>query len=121
MYKLQSWWSNHYERPLKDPVLQSYTLEELLYEYHDKVERRKAEEEHTEKEADRIEEGGIQANLDWAELEERKELEALKQKEAEEAQRAAEEQMELERQMEIARNTMGSDFGDDIDTDFGDS
>lgn len=66
-----------------------------------------------------MEEGRIQENLDWAEEEERKELEALKQKEADEAQRQAEEQMEIERQMEVAKNTIGKDFGDDIDTDFG--
>ncbi len=120
LHKLQSWWSNHYDRPLKDPVLQSYTLEELLYEYHDKVERRKAEEDISEKDADRMEEGRIQDNLDWAEEEERKELEALKQSEADEAQRKAEEQIEIERQIEIAKDTKGGDFGDDIDTDFRD-
>ena len=120
LHKLQSWWSNHYDRPLKDPVLQSYTLEELLYEYQDKVERRKAEEDISEKDADRMEEGRIQDNLDWAEEEERKELEALKQSEADEAQRKAEEQIEIERQIEIAKDTIGGDFGDDIDTDFGD-
>ena len=120
LHKLQSWWSNHYDRPLKDPILQSYTLEELLYEYHDKVERRKAEEESSEEDADTIEEGKIQTNLDWAEEEERKDAEVLK-KGADEAQRKAEEQMEVERQMKIARDVIGEDFGEDIDIDFGDA
>ena len=34
---LKSWWSNLYNRPLKDPLLESYTLEELLYEFYDKI------------------------------------------------------------------------------------
>ena len=111
LHKLQSWWSNHYDRPLKDPILQSYTLEELLYEYHDKVERRKAEEESSEEE---------EAEEDAGEEEERKDAEVLK-KGADEAQRKAEEQMEVERQMKIARDVIGEDFGEDIDIDFGDA
>lgn len=80
------------------------------------MERRKAEEDTSEKEADTIEEGRIQDNLDWAEKEEHKELEELKQQEADEAQRKAEEQMEIERQV----SSIGEGFGEDIDTDFGD-
>lgn len=30
---LQFWWCQKFNRPLKDPVLQSYTLDELCYEY----------------------------------------------------------------------------------------
>ena len=30
---LQFWWSQKYNRPLKDPLLHSYTLEELAYEW----------------------------------------------------------------------------------------
>ena len=44
MLFLQSWWSRTYNRPLKDPLLLSYTTEELLYEFYDRVERRLAEE-----------------------------------------------------------------------------
>lgn len=32
-----AWWSRTYNRPLKDPLLLSYTFEELLYEYYDKI------------------------------------------------------------------------------------
>lgn len=28
-----TWWSEKYNRPLKDPLLQSYSIEELIYEY----------------------------------------------------------------------------------------
>lgn len=30
---LQWWWCQKYNRPLKDPILQQYTLDELLYEF----------------------------------------------------------------------------------------
>jgi len=30
---LQFWWCRTYNRPFKDPLLQSYTLDELTYEY----------------------------------------------------------------------------------------
>lgn len=40
------WWSKTYKRPLKDPILLSYTFEELLYEYYDKIIR--DEEENLE-------------------------------------------------------------------------
>ena len=32
---LKRWWCQHYKRPYKDPLLDSYTLEELYYEYCD--------------------------------------------------------------------------------------
>lgn len=31
--KLQWWWCKHYHRPLKDPLLQEYTIEELQIEH----------------------------------------------------------------------------------------
>jgi hypothetical protein len=31
--ELEVWWCFQYNRPLKDPLLQQYTLEELAYEY----------------------------------------------------------------------------------------
>jgi hypothetical protein len=30
---LNNWWMLQYNRPLKDPILQTYTLQELVYEY----------------------------------------------------------------------------------------
>lgn len=30
---LEFWWCRHYSRPLKDPLLKDYTLDELTYEY----------------------------------------------------------------------------------------
>lgn len=30
---LKYWWCRHYNRPFKDPLLESYTMNELCYEY----------------------------------------------------------------------------------------
>jgi|WetSurMetagenome_2_1015567.scaffolds.fasta_scaffold202434_3 hypothetical protein len=31
---MKFWWSRQYNRPLKDPLLSTYTIYDLLYEYH---------------------------------------------------------------------------------------
>ena len=127
---LRSWWSRTYNRPLKDPLLESYTIEELLYEFYDRQERELAADSHVDQDADRIETKKIEQNLDWAEEEEKKELEALRAKQAAEAN-AAEPvnpledpsnkewmQKKIEEDMAIAKEAFGSDFGEDIDEDF---
>ena len=70
---LQSWWSKTYNKPLKDPILASYTIEELIYEFYDRIEREKAAEERIQSENDRIEEAKDKSVLDWIEEEEKKE------------------------------------------------
>jgi hypothetical protein len=80
---LKSWWSNTYNRPLKDPLLESYTLEELLYEFYDKMERQKAAEERVAQDTDKMEEAKEKEVLDWAEQEERKEMEEMMRQAAE--------------------------------------
>jgi len=128
---LKSWWSKTYNRPLKDPLLLSYTLEELLYEFYDKVERLKAEETRVEESTDRIEEEKIKENLDWAEQEEQRELEELRkaQESANEAAAAATNPADdpdnkawmdevIKRELEIAKEIHGEDFGEDIEEDF---
>ena len=105
---LRSWWSKTYNRPLKDPILESYTLHELLYEFYDKQERKRAAEFQFEEEADKIEEEKEQETLDWIEEEERKEREAL------EAQQKAEEEKWM---LEQLKKEHGEDFGEDIDLD----
>ena len=62
------WWCNHYKRPLKDPILQEYTLEELIYEFYTVKEKRVYENELADAESDRIEEEKIQAEEDWADM-----------------------------------------------------
>jgi len=102
MLFLRHWWSEHYNRPLKDPMLDSYTLEELTYEYYDKIERHKAAEDGLEEESDRIENEALQENLTWAEEEERKEREEMLK------------QLELDK----AKQEYGDDYGEDIDIEF---
>lgn len=122
---LQSWWSRTYSRPLKDPILLSYTLEELLYEFYDRIERRAAEEERIELEADTIEMKKEQADLDWAEVEEKKELEAIRAKAALKETPPPDPTKDpanvkwMEDQMAAAKKIHGDTFGEDIQDDFG--
>lgn len=102
---LKSWWSRTYKRPLKDPLLESYTFEELLYEFHDKQERKLAAEESLEAETDRIEEEQMDETMAWIEEEERREREAAEAKQREEDEKWMLEQL---------KNELGSDFGEDI-------
>ena len=106
---LKSWWSKQYNRPLKDPLLLSYTLHELLYEYHDKNERAIAADEAIELNTDKIEEAQEREAIDWAEEEERKEREV-----AEAEQKAKDDQWMLEQM----KKEHGEDFGKDIESDF---
>lgn len=122
---LQSWWSRTYNRPLKDPLLQSYTLEELLYEFYDKIERRKAEEERINSEADKIEEDKEKNVLDWAEQEEQRELEALKANASAEEGKITQDPTKdpsnvawMEEQLKKAKEVYGDSFGDDIEDEF---
>jgi hypothetical protein len=106
---LRSWWSRTYNRPLKDPLLETYTLHELLYEYHDKVERKRASEVALEAETDKIELEELDETLAWVEEEERLEREAAEAKQREEDEKWMIEQLKAEH---------GDDFGEDIDLDF---
>lgn len=120
---LKSWWSKLYNRPLKDPLLQDYSLEELLYEFYDRQERQIAQDEITVTDADRIEERKVKENLDWAEEEERKELEALKKKQEEKKTEPVPEspdnekwmQEQIEKELAEGRKLYGDDFGEDIE------
>lgn len=117
---LQSWWSNTYNRPLKDPLLESYTLEELLYEFYDKMERRNAAEERTTKEADKIEDDKEREVLDWAEAEEKKELEEM-QKLADQhtdPTKTPENIKWMQEQLARAKEIHGDSFGEDIEDSF---
>jgi hypothetical protein len=115
LFRLQSWWSNYYNRPLKDPLLLSYTLEELLFEYHDKDQRRLAELSVSEQEADNIERDRLQTNLDWAEQEELREKKAEEEKKT---KQAADEKWMQEQLLKEGQEQFGEDFGSDIEEDF---
>jgi len=120
---LMSWWSRTYNRPLKDPVLLSYSVEELLYEFYDKIERAKAATEAAEQETDKIEEKKEKAALDWAEEEEKRELEALSRGETPQTppsppsikpSELEENKKWMEEQIRLNKKQFGEDFGDDI-------
>lgn len=118
---LKSWWSNIYNRPLKDPILESYTLEELLYEFYDKMERTKAAEERVNDDTDKIEEAKEKEVLDWAEQEEKKELEEMRAA-ADKAKADPTQNPEnvkwMEEQLDKYKQVYGESFGEDIDEEF---
>jgi hypothetical protein len=124
---LQSWWSRLYNRPLKDPLLSTYSLEELLYEFYDRIERTKAEEEHFEQEGDKIDIDKEKKDLDWAEQMEMQELEAEKAKESANAVEPVEpvdptqspnNVAWMEDQLKQAKEQYGESFGEDINDSF---
>lgn len=109
-----SWWSDKYSRPLKDPILLSYTTEELAYEYYLSIERAKAESERIQAESDKIEEAKLQEDDEWAD-----------KMEAEEAQSSVINPLLDQKnidwmQQEIEKNKqeLGEDFGDDLSVNF---
>ena len=110
---LRSWWSKYYQRPLKDPMLDSYTAEELYYEYADKVEREKASSEKAEEEHDRIEDKKEQEAVDWAEQEEAKELAEL----AEIADKKKKDEEWMQEMLKKEKEKHGEDFGEDLTLD----
>lgn len=118
---LTSWWSKTYSRPLKDPLLKEYSMEELLYEFYDRIEREKAAEENAEQQDGKIEEAKEKEALDWAEQEEKRELE----EEARRNGQAPTPQVNptedpnnlkwMEEQLAEQKRLLGDDFGEDID------
>jgi len=119
---LQSWWSNLYNKPLKDPILASYTLEELLYEFYDRLERQRAREENIQTENDRIEEAKDKAVEDWIREEENKELLKDDQKNTDDKQSDPTKDPEnikwMQEQIDKAKNEYGETFGEDIIENF---
>lgn len=121
---LKSWWSRTYNRPLKDPLLESYTLEELLYEFYDRVERQKAEDERLELESDKIEEAKDREAEDWAEKMEREEREAEMRSDAAKLESQPDPTKDpaniawMEEQLRVGKEVHGETFGEDIDEQF---
>ena len=113
---MQSWWSKIYNRPLKDPLLQTYTLEELLYEFYDKIERNLAEGERKNKEEVQVEEAKEQEVLDWIDEEERKEAENTKK--PLDPTKDPENIKWMEEQIKAAKAQFGDDFGEDLELNF---
>ena len=119
---LTYWWSNKYNKPLKDPLLNEYTIEELYYEYRLHSEFNKAAEEKEAEESDKIEEQKQDDAMAWAEAEEAREL-------AEQANSGGndknvtitgEDKEWMSKQIELAKEVYGDSFGEDITEEFND-
>lgn len=110
-----SWWSHHYNRPMKDPILLSYTIEELSYEYFNVIQRKKAEEERVEADSDKIEQEHQKEAEKWAD-----EMEA-----EEEAAESVDPTTQpdnvkwMEEEIQRSKQEFGESFGDDLSLDFG--
>lgn len=122
---LQSWWSRTYNRPLKDPLLEAYTLEELLYEFYDRVERRAAEEERIKDVEVMQEDSKNKEDLDWADKMEQEELAKIKSKAASEEEKKIEDPTKdpenvkwMEEQIKLNKAQFGETFGENIDVNF---
>ena len=103
--------------------MQTYTIEELLYEFYDRIERQKASEEALDQESDKIEVAKEKEAEDWAEKMEREEREAEMRAEA-----AKSEQLDptkdpaniawMEEQLRLGKAAHGETFGEDIEESF---
>lgn len=111
---LRSWWSKTYNRPLKDPLLNSYNVYELLYEFFDKHEREKQRERRLEEETDKIEDDKRQKALDWADEQERAEMESAANNNN--SQQRTDDQEEW--MVQELKKQYGDNFGDDVNIDF---
>lgn len=99
---------------MKDPLLLTYTFEELMYEFHSLNEDTKAIQERVQQESDKIEEAKEKAALSWVD-----------QMEAEEAAEAATDPTKdpenvkwMEEQLALEKEKFGEDFGEDLNLDF---
>jgi len=119
---LTYWWSKTYSRPMKDPLLKEYTLEELYYEFKEHSEREKAAKERAEQETDNIEQAKTDDALAWAEAEEKKEAEEARKKDSNfrdsDFQPTPEDKAWMEEELVRAKEAYGEDFGEDIDEEF---
>ena len=113
-----SWWSNYYNRPLKDPILLSYTVEELTYEYYNVMERKKAAEERIEKENDMIEDAKRKEAEAWADMmeaEEEQEVTTVKKDPVADPDNAE----WISKMMNEGKEEFGENFGEDVSLNFG--
>lgn len=115
---LSFWWSKTYSRPLKDPLLKEYTLEELYYEFRQFYEREKATKERVEQEADNIEKAKEDDALAWAEAEEKKEAQQSGDQTLPQWQPNEQDRAWMDEQLKQGKELYGEDFGEDIDEDF---
>lgn len=123
---LQSWWSRTYSRPMKDPLLASYTPEELMYEYLDNTCRTEHAEEVSQKEVEQQEDSKHDEAMRWAEEEEAKDraaAEALAKAkigavDPKTPDLTLEDVKWMEEQLNQEKELLGDDFGEDFSGEF---
>jgi len=112
------WWCNYYKRPLKDPLLKEYSIEDLMYEFHMVKEKRLYEKQLADEENDRIEEEKLQADEEWADMMEEEEEESTEVDPALDPQNIE----WMEQQLEEAKLFFDDEtFGEDLNLRFDDT
>lgn len=118
-----NWWSEHYQKPFKDPTLMEYTLEELMYEYYYKYEKQEFAKRRRE-EDDKIEEDRKwEADQAWADKLEAEEEAAAQKNEQKPVDPVVDPQNVewMQKQIELDKQqNPDSTFGDDISMSFED-
>jgi hypothetical protein len=101
---------------MKDPILQTYSFEELAYEFHSVREHKKVQVEYTEQETDKIEEDKDKQAQEWADQMEAEE--AAEQLKAQDPLKDPSNIKWMEEQIAKHKEEFGEDFGDDVSLDF---
>lgn len=113
------WWCEHWNRPMKDPVLQTYTFEELMYEFHSIRERKKAIVEQAEEENDKIEEEKAREAEEWAnQMEAMEDFEDFEEEEEVDPLKNPDNIKWMQEQMALDKEAFGEDFGEDLSLSF---
>jgi hypothetical protein len=105
-------------------LLLTYTLEELLYEFYDRLERVAAEEERSHKEETITEDAKEKEIEDWIAEEERKEAQAEQSKVQSDKKPPVDPTKDpanikwMEEQIRMAKQHLGDDFGEDLELNF---
>ncbi len=107
-----------YKRPLKDPMLDLYSLEELAYEYFDHIEREEESVRKQKEEDDKIEHDKYQSALDWADEEMAKEMAVDGNNQKPKMPAPLPDDEWVKKHLAAAKKDFGEDFGEDIKEDF---
>ena len=109
LIQLMAWWCRKYNRPFKDPLLQTYTIDELSYEYFLDMEIQRAAEENVQLEADKIEEAKQKNAEAWADEMEEEDEEGVSGEAAE----------WMAKELEKSKTLLGdNNFGENLDIEF---
>ena len=115
---LQYWWSKTFNLPLKHPMLQEYTLEELAWEYFNRIERDTYEKEQIEEESDKIEIAKEKEAEDWADQMEKEEVAKVKNPAPTPVTIPNDDQAWMQDLLEQEKKVHGETFGEDIVEEF---